>query len=369
MGLGLATLANTRPYEGLVYSIPIAIALFVWMFSKSSPSASVLWGRVVAPLGIMLLIVGIAMGYYNWRVTGSPLLMPHRVGELTYTSVPKFLWQHPRQITFHYQVFRDWDRVELMLYNRYHMHLGLFTMSVLKFVLFWLFYLGPLFTLPLATVVATLPAGFSWRQMSTDTRFLLLLCGTSFLGFGLETLFNNYYAAPITGPVILLVIIAAKHLRNWQRSSASTVRLIARAVPALAVASLLARCTLYIAPSGVTLGRLWCSPWSPDLGRARIAKLLDSDSRHQLVLVRYNPDHVPISEWVYNDADIDNSKIVWAREMDPKSDAELLNYFKDRRTWLLEADEKPPKLLPYGDHPLSYPVISTVHDSQDTSHH
>jgi hypothetical protein len=52
-------------------------------------------------------------------------------------------------------------------------------------------------------------------------------------------------------------------------------------------------------------------------------------------------------EWVYNEADIDGSKIVWAREMDAAENAKLMDYFKDRQIWLLEADEQPPKLSLY----------------------
>src|SRR6266567_3275626 len=34
MGAGLAILANSRPYEGLIYSLPILIALTLWLFRK-----------------------------------------------------------------------------------------------------------------------------------------------------------------------------------------------------------------------------------------------------------------------------------------------------------------------------------------------
>jgi hypothetical protein len=81
--------------------------------------------------------------------------------------------------------------------------------------------------------------------------------------------------------------------------------------------------------------------------RQRVLAELGSLPDRQLVLVRYHPSHNPLAEWVYNDADIDNSKAVWARDMGPTQNEELLRYYNDRHTWLLDADEVPPRLTPY----------------------
>ncbi len=35
----------------------------------------------------------------------------------------------------------------------------------------------------------------------------------------------------------------------------------------------------------------------------------------QLVIVSYSPDHHPADEWVYNESDIENAKVIWARDM------------------------------------------------------
>jgi hypothetical protein len=91
----------------------------------------------------------------------------------------------------------------------------------------------------------------------------------------------------------------------------------------------------------------WHQRGPESFGRtAMVAKFRDLAGR-QLIIVRYSSKHEIFNEWVYNDADIDNSKLVWAREMSPAENAQLVDYFKDRRIWLLKADEHPPKLEPW----------------------
>jgi hypothetical protein len=58
-----------------------------------------------------------------------------------------------------------------------------------------------------------------------------------------------------------------------------------------------------------------------------------------------------MDEWVYNSADIENSKVVWAREMNAKDDSQLIQYYKNRTVWLLQPDVNPTLLLHYNLQP------------------
>jgi hypothetical protein len=85
------------------------------------------------------------------------------------------------------------------------------------------------------------------------------------------------------------------------------------------------------------------------LQRAGMLDELERDGGHHLVIVRYGPKHSKQNEWVYNEADIDSAKVVWAREIDAAENRKLLEYFRDRQAWLLEVnrDDSPLKLVPY----------------------
>ena len=86
-------------------------------------------------------------------------------------------------------------------------------------------------------------------------------------------------------------------------------------------------------------------PWS--IRRGQIVKQLESRPGDDLVIVRYSPEHNPHHEWVYNAADIDHSKIVWAREIPGLDLAPLLDYFRGRKVWVIEPDSSNIQLQPY----------------------
>jgi hypothetical protein len=68
-----------------------------------------------------------------------------------------------------------------------------------------------------------------------------------------------------------------------------------------------------------------------------------------LVIVRYGPEYDPGRqiEWVYNRADIDRAKVIWAREMGDAETTRLLDYYRHRRVWLIDPDRQPLQLQPY----------------------
>ena len=98
-GVGLAILANTRPYEGAVLGITCAVFLLirlVLLIRRGYESPSKLMRSVALPIALVLFPTFIWMGYYNYRVTGHPLLMPYSLYEKQYSSWSQFVWVSPR---------------------------------------------------------------------------------------------------------------------------------------------------------------------------------------------------------------------------------------------------------------------------------
>ncbi len=369
MGLGLAILANSRPYEGLVFSLPVAVALFAWMLGNRRPPFSVSLRKVVLPLTLLLGLAGVWMGYYNWRVTGNPLRMPYQVYQATYDPTPYFLWQSEKPLPeYRHAGMEEWEQdTDLRWFRETRSLEGLFAEELQKAEVLWLFYVGPLLTLPIIIVFLILPYGFSWKDISGQTKFLLALFGISLVGIALEVYFFPHYAAPMTCLFIALILLAMRRLRSWHwRPGKPTGLFLVRAVPAFTLLVMLVR--VGVSPLHLHPRFGWWAPWfayartTSPVGRRPILSELDRRPGRHLVLVRHSPGVYNLDlhrgemwppfgvwEWVYNGADIDDQRVVWAHDMGPTQNEELIHYYKHRHVWLLYADEQPPKLVPYLD--------------------
>jgi len=83
----------------------------------------------------------------------------------------------------------------------------------------------------------------------------------------------------------------------------------------------------------------------------KLVTQLNAMPNDQLVVVRYAPDHPPFIDWVYNKADVDHAKVVWAREIAGVDMKPLFEYFRGRTVRVLEPDKQPLEFKPYS--PLS----------------
>lgn len=334
MGLGLVILANSRPYEGFVFSIPIGLAMLWWFAGKQRPSLRISLYRVILPLLATLICGAIATSYYYYRVTGDPFRMAYQVNRETYAMAPYFIWQKPRpELVYRHEVMRDFYRRELADFEENRTFNGYMSRALDKTYSWWQFYLGPLLTLPLIAL--------PWVVRQKKMMLPVAICTAMITGFALQIWMLPHYFAPATGALYILLVQCMRQLGHWRARNDLLGLSIVRAIPVLAFAMILLRVTA--AAAHVQIEPAWPRG---NLSRAEIEHELRQMTGQQLVLVRYGPRHDLDLEWVWNDADIDRSKVVWARDMGDAENQELLNYFKDRRVWRLNGDDSPVKLEP-----------------------
>lgn len=334
LGLGLAILANSRPYEGFLFSVPVAIWLLRWLIRKTKLARPPQFRavRIVAPLSAVLLLTIAFMGYYNWRLTGNALLFPHVLNSRMYRSMGLFLWDHPKPpLHYHNQQFEDfyngWEREDYQnTWDDVWRVTGEKLARASSTYLWW----GLLLLLP------GLPFAFCKRKLRVPLLTLLLVS----FGFFTSIWSFPHYAAPVTCVIFLLLVQAIRHLRLMSLAG----RPIGLTLSCAAVFMLAGEIGL-----GVSNHR--CDPleWTcqGDPSRAVIQEKLFRTPGKHLILVRYEEDHNIHDEWVYNGAEIDSAKVLWARELDAEQNAKLLAYFKDRYVWLVEPDKDNTEFIPY----------------------
>ncbi len=341
MALGVAILANSRPYEGLLVCVPVACALVWWMLKETHPPMRILLHRALAPAALLAVVAGM-MGYYNYKVFGSAVTLPYQVNRATYASAPVFLWQQPRpEPAYRHELMREfYSKWEMDDFREARTPAGFVSRTAKKAGTAVFFFLG----------VALLPPLLMVSRVLRDrrVRFLVIAGGVYAAGLSVNVWIFPHYLAPFTGAVYVLLLQAMRHLRVWRPNAQPSGRALVRAIPIVCV--MLAGIRLFEGPLGIAIPR-WPSMWygTERLGlpRAGVLDELKSYSGRQLAVVRYAPGHEPIDDWVYNAADIDSSRVVWAREMDARHNGQLLRYFSDRRVWLVQPDLNPPRISPY----------------------
>jgi hypothetical protein len=347
MSLGISVLILTRPYEGLLLCMPVAVALGHWVYQgKNRPALGILTRRAVVPL----LVIGATLawlGYYDYRAFGRPLTLPYTVDRQQYAIIPYYIWQQPHpEPAYRHGAMRDfYEGIEFPLYERVHSLKGFLPATGAKAAVNLLFYAG----------FCLLPPLFMMRRVFLDRRIRFLVACVLVLAGGVvvEIFLLPYYLAPFTAAFYAIGLQMMRHLRVWKSGSSpvglALVRFTMVACVAMAGVRVVAE-PLHLGPPEWDAGNwdfVWFGPQHFGTERAQIEKQLKKLPGRELAIVRYGADHNPQDEWVYNRADIDGSKVVWAREMDAADNLELMHYYEDRKAWLVEPDAIPAKISPY----------------------
>ena len=330
LATGLIVLANSRPFVGLALSLPVAVVLLRHVLRSDGPRRARLAVRVGLPCVALLGLGAGAMAAYALRVTGDPWLLPWVHYERTYASAPLFVWQAPRPLPAGHASIEEYQRAvtEVVLkmraspaaYLRFKLQLAhAYWVLLVKWTL-----LVPLLFLPL-----------SWKRAGVRLALasgLALVVALACVSWNLPR-----YLAPATPLLFLLVAQGLRHVRVAARR---------RSRPWILPGLLAVHVAMGAAWAWFHLG----IPAPPEvLEMADVRSQLEARPGRHLVLVPFDGGDtaslIARNKWVYNEADIDGARLVWARSIDPEADAELVAYFGDRRVWRLRFDRGRTRLV------------------------
>lgn len=311
LGIGLHWLA--RPYETIF--LVLAALLFV------APKFGRMARPALAAAAVLIPAIAISLAQ-NKAVTGSWTTMPYQLSRFQYGVPVAFTWQS--NVEPHNQLTRE-QQLQYKMQTSFRVN-GPETIQTYFARLAYRARFYRFFFLPALYVV--LPF---FLVKLRDPRYLWI--AATLVIFALGANFYPFFEAHYLGALMCLFVLAS--VVGLQQLKYGAAQLIA---------------FLCVAHFLFWYGRSFFEPAALST-RTAIQQQLERLPGQQLVFVRYWLQHRFQDEWVYNDADIDHAKIVWARDLGDAEDKKLLAYYPDRTAWLLEPDAAPPKLNRYQPEP------------------
>jgi hypothetical protein len=320
--LGVGVLANSRPYEGLLFTIPLAVAALLWIQKGHH------WRELAVITGLMGVLFA-ATGYYNLRGTGHATQMPYMANFQQYHLMRPFVGAGvpPRPQYRHVNMEILYEVWEGQPGRMAHTPSGLWQLTRQKFEVYYRRQFAPMLALALLGAFAALRS----RHRLLAYTFLLVAAG----------LFAVVWRPLVTYPAPALVSFFGLAMLGIRR-----LRVAFRRKPAYGLAwsrgimagLLLFGLGLMLSNSlkGLKQSVAFPLPWN--LQRARLIHDLERRGGEHLVFIKYFPDHFIHGEWVYNSPQIDRQKVILARSMSPREDCELIEHYAGRQVWLVEPD-------------------------------
>jgi hypothetical protein len=336
LGLGLGLHLLIRPYETVFLSLGVVLFLLPWL---RKPRLLNRYARLLPAASVPVILAGGLMLAQSKQVTGSWTTLPYRLSQYQY-GVPAALTFQANPVPH-----RDLNREQALNYRMQSGFRGSGPETLKSYLerleyrvrFYRFFFVAPLY-LALPFFLAWLGNyRFAWAAIT----LALFALGTNF--------FPNFEPHYLAGVTCLFVLASVIGLERMSRLSTHAAGLLAF----LCFAQFLFWYTLHVFDSqNFSLALRQYETWdglnhrNPSM-RIVVARQIEAIPGKLLVFVRYYPQHQFQQEWVYNRADVDGSRVVWARDLGAAEDEKLRAYYPNRSVWLLEPDIGPPRLTAY----------------------
>jgi hypothetical protein len=344
MGLGLHLL--TRQYE----SIFLVANVMLYFLPELRVRAEFRKFARAAPAVVLAVIPAIAITFVqNKQVTGNWTTLPEMLGQYQY-GVPASLTVQANPVphrTLTPQQELDY-KMQLSFRGSRPETIATFLMRLEYRVRYYrFFFLAPLY-LAIPIFLTTLREfRFVWVVLT----LLLFSIGVNFF-----PAFQFHYIAAVVCLFVLVSVTGLERLSRLSIRGFPVGRDAAGLIVFVCAAHFLFWYGFHLFERQDFLPALQYETWdsinhaNPER-RIAIRNQLSGIEGRQLVFVRYWPQHIFQEEWVFNEADIDSARVVWARDLGAEDNRKLRSYYLGRNVWLLEPDARPPKLSPYPAEP------------------
>jgi hypothetical protein len=319
VAVGWSIVFFTRTYEAAVLGVALTTVLVAWLWRTDRLSRGAKAWHVMFPMVCVLAISGCAFFYYNYKVTGDPLVHPLQLHRKLYGIPQGFYWQPPvPEPPLLHQSLRDVYQWELQNFETWHRSLP-GTVGVIPSL--WEFFFGVSFTIPLFAL--------PWATVPRRAWLLIGFALFGLVGSALYPFYFPHYSAQYTAIFVLVIILGMRALANWRWKDRRVGEYLL--ITSLAVS---------VAPTAAFIGYLLIDGGikPKQFNRPSVEAQLQKKGGRHLVFVHNGPKHNFHREWVYNAANIDGAPIVWAREWTTASNEALMQYFSDRFVWSLDPD-------------------------------
>lgn len=359
MVVGGIVLVNSRPFEGTVIMIPSLIFLLVWLIRDKNLQFSQKLGRVVLPGMLVAGIAISAMGYQYYRVTGSPFTLPYSVHHAQYYPTPLFSFQpinhsatkgNPR-IREVFESYTIPPVLESML------GMGLPDSTVLRSV-YGFFYLN--FALPFFffSPVLLMLFYFAVPIALKQNRWLWLIVGSilfTFFCMSFGVWWDQYhYAAPLTACFFLLIAEGFRCFFESGKDNLQRKRVFLTFFCLILGSVIYLQLFSYKQPQMkkdfsadralLTEGLSTNTKVKIDLPRKatffkdEMEKVVEGLPDRYIAIVSYAPNYDFHDEIIFNKADIENAKMVWAHDLGAEKNKSLLGYYNNRKVLHVKID-------------------------------